>query len=60
MDITRDTLNALYTGFKKTFQDAFKGVTPQYRAIANRCAIEERGGDLCLARRHAAHARMDR
>ncbi len=34
MDITRDTLNALYTGFKKTFQDAFKGVQPQYRAIA--------------------------
>jgi len=34
MDINRDTLNALYTGFKKHFQDAFKAVQPQYRAVA--------------------------
>jgi len=34
MDISRETLNALYTGFKKHFQDGFAGVRPQYDAVA--------------------------
>jgi phage major head subunit gpT-like protein len=34
MDINRDTLSALYTGFKKNFQDGLKSADPQYKAIA--------------------------
>ena len=34
MDISRETLNALYTGFKKHFQTGFAGVQPQYKQVA--------------------------